>query len=207
MPITKQDILPMDVYAAQRQSIRTCMLPLKKVRRIAIGPCATLFFENYDTMWYQIHEMLLTEKGGEDQISDELAAYNPLIPGGDNLKATLMFEVENPVERLAFLRSIVHVEQHIFLQVDAQVIRAQPIDAQERTRPSDGKTSAVHFLTFPFLSAQKNLLLERTDLPVMVGIDHPEYTHKAGCPVPLRDAFKADLSINSFKANVRQGHI
>ena len=136
------------------------------------------------------------KRGGEDQIADELAVYNPLVPQGSDLKATLMFEVENPAERLVFLRSIVHVEHHIFLQIAEHVIRAHPIDAQERTRSSDGKTSAVHFLTFPFSEVQKNLLIERADLPIIIGIDHPKYMHMAGCPESLRDAFKSDLSLH-----------
>ena len=90
--ITRDDVLSMDEYGKMRAAKRREMIELKKPRRVPVGPDATFYFENYETMWAQVHEMLWIERGGEEQIVDELAAYNPLIPQGRELVATLMFE-------------------------------------------------------------------------------------------------------------------
>src|SRR5882762_3468567 len=92
-PITRADIMAMPEYGAIRGDQRRRMAEVKRLRRLDVGPYSTFYFENYDTMWHQIHEMLFVEKGGEAQIQDELEAFNPLIPNGDELVATVMFEV------------------------------------------------------------------------------------------------------------------
>src|SRR5436309_8756316 len=91
--ITPADLLAYEKYAAERGQFRKNLIPIKKNRRVEVGPFATFYFENYDTMWLQVHEMLHIEKGGEAQIADELQAYNPLIPQGRELIATLMLEI------------------------------------------------------------------------------------------------------------------
>ena len=92
--IIKEDIMPLDVYTKSRKDLRRGIVEFKKDRRIALGPYATFYFESYETMLAQIQEMLYIEKGGEEQLKDELEAYNPLIPDGKELTATLMFEID-----------------------------------------------------------------------------------------------------------------
>ena len=101
--ITPADLIPDAEYAAQRRERRQALLPVKRLRRIELGPVCTVYFETYETMLFQVQEMLLTERGGADQIPDELAAYNPLIPQGSELVATVMFEMDDPIRREATL--------------------------------------------------------------------------------------------------------
>lgn len=97
--ITRADILPVERYASERRQHKSRIAAIKQKRRVEVGPYATFYFENYDTMWHQVHEMLYIERGGEAQIKDELEAYNPLIPQGDELVATVMFEIEDAARR------------------------------------------------------------------------------------------------------------
>ena len=115
--ITRSDILAMEDFAAIRQSRRAEISAIKRHRRAAIGPDATIYFESYDTMWWQIHEMLYIEKGGEAQIADELAAFNPLIPKGRELVATLMFEIDDPARRAHLLNKLGGVENCVTITV------------------------------------------------------------------------------------------
>ena len=185
--VTAQDIIPDTDYAPQRRYRRAALLPLKRLRRIALGPYCTLYFESYDTMLFQIQEMLLTEKGGAAQLADELAAYNPLIPQGRELVATVMFEIEDPVRRATILAALGGVENHFFLRVGEQQSPGVPEGDVERTR-EDGKTSSVHFLRFALTDAQA-IAFRDSRVPVMVGCDHPLYGHLAVIP----DASRAEL--------------
>ena len=103
--IQKEDIMPLDVYIKNRKELRKNIVNFKKDRRISLGPYATFYFECYETMLAQVQEMLYIEKGGDEQLKDELTAYNPLIPNGKELTATLMFQIDNQVSRSALLRS------------------------------------------------------------------------------------------------------
>src|ERR1700730_14146692 len=114
--ITPADLLPDDVYAAQRGARRAALLPAKRLRRVALGPHCTLIFESFETMLFQVQEMLLTEKGGDDQLPDELAAYNPLIPQGDELVATVLFEIDDAARRARVLAELGGVEDRFFLE-------------------------------------------------------------------------------------------
>ena len=114
--ITRDDIMAMDVYGAERREGRSEAVALKRNRRMEVGPVAAFYFENYATMWHQVHEMLHIEKGGEAQIADELAAYNPLIPKGKELIATVMFEVDDEVRRRNFLGRLGGIEETAFLR-------------------------------------------------------------------------------------------
>src|SRR3546814_10258277 len=120
---------------------------------LSVGPFCTFYFENYATMWWQIHEMLYIEKGGEEQIADELAAYAPLIPKGAELVATFMIEVDDAKRRPAVLTQLGGIDEKIVLEFAGHRVAAVPEDDAERTR-EDGKTSAVHFLRFPFTAEQ-----------------------------------------------------
>jgi hypothetical protein len=174
--VTAQDIIPDDAYALERKARRGALLPIKRLRRVALGPHCTFYFECYETMLFQVQEMLLTEKGGAEQLVDELAAYNPLIPQGRELVATVMFEIDDPLRRASILAQLGGVEDHFFLQIGEARVAAQSESEVERTR--DGKTSAVHFLRFPLTDALAAAFRDPAP-PAMVGCDHPRYGHLA----------------------------
>jgi hypothetical protein len=186
--ITESDILPLSEWAGKRVEHRKALSERKKNRRLSVGPHATLYFENWDTMWYQVQEMLWIEKGGAAQLPDELAAYNPLIPNGAELNATLMFEISDEAKRRIILGQLGGVEAMISISIGGNRIAAVPEDDLDRTT-ADGKTSSVHFLHFPFTPPQIAMFRDRTT-DVMVRIDHPNYGHAA----ILGDLVRAELS-------------
>ncbi len=189
--ITKDDLLPVDDYAARRKEKRREAIALKRHRRMEVGPHATFYFENYHTMWHQVHEMLYVEKGGEDQIADELAAYNPLIPDGRELVATLMFEIADPARRDRILARLGGVEETITLTVGGHDIRARPeLDVERST--ADGKASSVHFLHFHFSDEQIEAFASSTD-PVVLAVDKENYRHMAVMPDAVRRALAGDF--------------
>ena len=189
--ITRADILPLDKYTAERRSLRQNVIAVKQRRRMEVGPFATFFFESYETMWHQVHEMLYIEKGGEAQIADELRAYNPLIPKGRELVATVMLEIDDPVRRAATLQRLGGIEDRMFVTVGGETIRGVPEGDLERTK-EDGKTSSVHFVHFPFTDAQV-AAFRKPGTQVIVGFDHPEYAHMAVMSEPVRQALSADF--------------
>ena len=173
--IQKEDIMPLDVYIKNRKEIRKNIVNFKKDRRIALGPYATFYFENYETMLAQVQEMLYIEKGGDEQLKDELIAYNPLIPNGKELTATLMFEIDNPVSRAAFLGKVGGIEEKIFIKIDGEIVNAIPEQDVDRTS-AEGKASSVQFLHFKFTNEQiQKFKLDGAE--VEIGIDHNEYSH------------------------------
>lgn len=186
--ITRTDLIPDAEFARLRREKRAALLPIKRLRRVALGPCCTVYFENFDTMLFQIQEMLLIEKGGEAQVADELAAYNPLVPQGSELVATVMFEIDDPVRRAATLARLGGVEDRFFLQVGPEKAPGAPEGDVERTR-EDGKTSSVHFLRFP-LAAEQIALFRDPATTIMIGCDHEDYAHLA----VLSPATRAELS-------------
>ncbi len=173
--ITRTDIMDMGEYAEVRMARRRELVPIKRDRRVPLGPYATFYFENYDTMWLQVHEMLYIERGGDEQIPDELAAYNPLIPKGRELVATLMFEITNPTTRKTFLAGMGGVEETCFLTVGGAEIVAVAEQDVDRTT-ADGKASAVQFLHFPFTDALVEAF-RAPDAAVVLGVKHPNYPH------------------------------
>ena len=190
--ITRADIMDMNEYATERPARRKAVTVMKKDRRVAVGPDATFYFESYDTMWHQIHEMLYIEKGGEAQIADELAAYNPMIPNGRELVATLMFEIDEPVRRAKFLGALGGVEHTISLTVDGETINAVPEDDIERTN-EDGKASSIHFLHFP-MSDEQIAIFRKPGQKVMLGITHETYSHMTILSEVVRSALASDLA-------------
>lgn len=176
--ITETDLMPLDQYETIRADKRQEAILRKKLTRLSVGPNATIMFETWDSMWLQIQEMLRIEKGGAAQVPDELAAYDPMVPKGSELTATLLFEVADPVKRDAFLRTIGGVEDHIALQVGGEIIRARAEGDVERTRESDGKASAVHFVHFDFTPSSV-AAWKSGEGQAMVVIDHPNYGHAA----------------------------
>lgn len=190
--ITPEDILPLAEYQKIRKEHKQKLIPIKKSRRVEIGPFATFYFENYDTMWSQIQEMLYIEQGGDEQLQDELAAYNPLIPNGSELVATLMIEIDDPVRRDFMLRQLGHIEKTIYLSVGGEKIYAVPEQEVERTT-DDGKASSIHFLHFPLTETQKATFKDpATD--VQLGIEHENYGHITLIKGDTRTALAKDLA-------------
>ena len=116
--ITKEDLLPLDAYTKVRRQMRKELVEFKKNRRILLGPYATFYFECYETMIYQVQEMLYIERGGVEQMYDEIKAYNPLVPKGKELVATLMFEIDNEIKRKEFLSSVGGIENKTFIKIN-----------------------------------------------------------------------------------------
>ena len=190
--LTRADIMDMADYAKVRAAKRAAIAALKRHRRLAVGPFATFHFESYETMWMQVHEMLHIERGGEEQIAGELEAYNPLIPRGDALIATLMLEIDDPTRRERELYRLAGIEDTIRLEVGGTAVAAQPIEEEVARTSEDGKTSSIHFLRFPFPPA----VAARFRTPgarVQLGIDHPAYGHLAIMSEETRAALAEDL--------------
>jgi hypothetical protein len=184
--ITPTDILPLIEYDFRRDALKQNLLPMKKNRRVEVGPFATFYFENYATMWLQVQEMLRIEKGGAEQLAGELEAYNPLIPQGDELIATLMLEIEDANRRNRVLLTLGGIEESVFMEIGGEKIKATPTEYEDRTTP-DGKTSSVHWLRFKL---NKGQIARFTEARVVIGVDHRNYGHMA----VLSDETKAALA-------------
>jgi Protein of unknown function (DUF3501) len=189
--LTPAEILPVEQYAEIRAEARRRIGDVKRRRRIEVGPIATFHFENFDTMWLQVQEMLRIEKGGEAQLKDELAAYNPLIPQGSELVATVMFEIEDAARRGRVLATLGGIEDHAFIEVAGSRIRGEPDPTRENTSP-EGKASSVQFIRFPFTREQV-AAFRRPGAKILVGFDHPNYRHQAALPEPIRAALADDF--------------
>ena len=173
--IEKQDLLSSKDYSNNRKQIRKKLVDFKKNRRVALGPYATFYFESFETMLGQIQEMLHIEKGGDDQLKDELAAYNPLVPKGKELIATLMFEIDNPISRANFLGKVGGIEEKVYMKVGDEKIDATPETDLDRTS-AEGKASSVQFLHFNFSDYQIKKFRDLKN-EVVIGIDHNFYSH------------------------------
>jgi hypothetical protein len=185
-------IIPLAEYGPQRPERRKRITEIKKNRRLEVGPFATFYFESYDTMLHQVHEMLFIEKGGAEQLPDELAAYNPLIPQGAELVATVMFEIDDPIRRTRVLSTLGGVEHTAFIRVGGETVRGVAEEDQERSR-EDGKASSVQFMRFPFSAAQIASFRAGAG-DVIVGFDHPNYGHMAVMPPAVRTALGQDFA-------------
>ncbi|HYN37743.1 MAG TPA: DUF3501 family protein [Rhodospirillales bacterium] len=192
LQIDRSDILPMDQYARVRDARRRAIAETKKHRRVHVGPDITFYFENRETMLHQVHEMLAVEKGGEAQIEDELRAYNPLIPRGRELVATMMIEIDDALRRDRVLGQLGGIEAAIAITIGSETIRAVAESDVERTT-ADGKTSSVHFLRFPFTDAQA-VAFRTPGTAAILAITHPNYGHMAAITEPVRTALAADFA-------------
>ncbi len=188
--IQKSDIMPLDIYLKKRKVLRKNIVEFKKNRRVSLGPYATFYFESYETMLAQVQEMLYIEKGGDEQLKDELTAYNPLIPSGKELIATLMFEIDNPVSRATFLGKVGGIEENVFMKIDGDIVNAVPEKDVDRTS-AEGKASSVQFIHFMFNEEQiKKFKLNSSEIEL--SINHKEYSHSTKLP---------DLTIQSLSAD------
>ena len=188
--IQKEDIMPLDVYTKQRKELRKNILEFKKDRRVPLGPYASFYFESYETMLAQVQEMLYIEKGGDDQLKDELSAYNPLVPNGKELTATLMFEIDNPVSRATFLGKVGGIEEKVYMKVDGDLIKAVPEEDVDRTS-AEGKASSVQFIHFKFNDEQIKKF--KSNSLIELGIDHNEYSHSTKLNDTTVKSLSADL--------------
>ena len=189
--LTREDILDLAAYEKIREQRRGEIVAAKKLRRVAVGPYATFYFESFDTMWYQVQEMLRIEKGGEAQLTDELEAYNPLIPKGKELVATVMFEIDNPDIRTAFLAGLGGVEDCMMIEINGEQVIAKPEQDVDRTNAA-GKASSVQFVHFNF-SADQITKFKENNARVTVGINHPKYGHMAELSEESRAALSGDF--------------
>jgi hypothetical protein len=189
--ITRDDIIDLQAYTAERKAHKARQREIKRHRRVDVGPFVSFYFENRDTMWHQIQEMLYIEKGGEEQLADELDAYNPLIPEGRDLRATMMIEIEDPARRDAMLRKLGWIDEKIVMHVGDRAIPAEPLQDAERNTP-DGKTSSVHFLVFRFDDAAVAAFRDKA-VKVSLGIEHKSYGHSAAIAGDTREALAADF--------------
>ena len=189
--ITPADIIPAAEYAAVRSDWRRKMSAVKKMRRLEVGPFATFYFESYETMWHQIQEMLHIEGGGAAQLPDELEAYNPLVPKGQNLSATFMIEIDDPDRRKRLLLGLGGIEETAFIEVAGDHIKADPELDQDRTS-AEGKASSVQFVHFRLTPAQI-AAFKSPGARVLLGLSHPNYSHMAVMPEGMRAALAADF--------------
>ena len=190
--VTKTDLIPLEQYSKERMQLRKEIIEFKKTRRVPLGPYATFYFECYETMLAQIQEMLYIEKGGNDQLKDELSAYNPLIPKGQELVTTLMFEIDNVLSRTEFLNKVGGIEKKIFIKINNEIINSTSEKDVDRTS-SEGKTSSVHFIHFNFTDEQ---IIKFKDLgnEVILGIDHKLYNHMTKISEHTRKALIKDFA-------------
>jgi hypothetical protein len=190
--VTESDILPYDQYSSNRKKIRKNLVEFKKNRGIPLGPYATFYFECYETMLAQIQEMLFIEKGGKDQLKDELAAYNPLIPKGKELVSTLMFEIDNPLSRTEFLNKVGGIEEKVFIKINEEKIASIPEKDVDRTS-AEGKASSVQFIHFKFSDQQINNFKDFNN-KVFLGIEHPLYNYVTEIDKEKREALIKDFT-------------
>ena len=171
--ISQASLLTLEAYARQRNEIRSRVIAHKKHRTVHLGQHVTLIFEDEITIRYQIQEMLRIEKTFDEQgIRNELDAYNPLIPDGTNLKATMMLEYEDPNERARELTRLIGIERRVYIEV-ADRERFFAIADEDLVRENEEKTSSVHFLRFEL--TRQAIADFRGGRVVAIGIDHPYY--------------------------------
>ena len=190
--IEKTDLLSTETYTKNRKKLKKELIEFKVNRRVALGPYATFYFESFETMLAQVQEMLHIEKGGDVQLKDELSAYNPLVPKGKELVATLMFEIDNPVSRTAFLNKIGGIEKKVYLRIGDERINAIPEIDVDRTS-EEGKASSVQFVHFNFTEKQIKKF-KNNNFEVFIGIDHKEYSHLAKISENTRTTLSTDFS-------------
>ena len=190
--VEKGDLIAANTYEKNRKQIRKELVELKKHRRVALGPYATFYFESFETMLGQIQEMLHIEKGGDEQLKDELNAYNPLIPKGKELIATLMFEIDNPESRAKFLGKVGGIEEKIYIQIDKEKINAIPEKDLDRTS-AEGKASSVQFLHFKFSEEQIKNFKDIKKI-VVIGIEHSLYNHMTKISEHTREELIKDFN-------------
>ena len=188
--LTRADLYSLERYHELRAEFRSRVLAHKRLRQVPIGPNATLYFEDRLTVQYQVQEMLRVERIFEaEAIEEELAAYNPLIPDGANLKATFMLEFEDPDERRRMLGMLGGIEDRVWMEVGGE--REFAVADEDLDRTTHDKTSAVHFLRFELPADLCGALGDGATM--RFGIEHDEYRHDCVLSEESRAALVADL--------------
>jgi hypothetical protein len=192
MTITRDSLMTLEAYAKARPAFRAEVIQHKKLRSVQLGNHLMLLFEDDMTVRYQVQEMLRIEKiFDEEGIQSELDAYNPLVPDGSNLKATVLIEYANETERKAALAKLIGVEDRLFIQVEGQT-RVYAIADEDLDRENEEKTSAVHFVRFELTQPMKDAL--KAGAQLMIGCDHPNYpAHLEELPVETLASLVKDL--------------
>jgi hypothetical protein len=189
--LSVDDLLSNHAYEAQRPALRQAMLEHKKTRRVALGPNATLHFEDYMTMRHQVQELIRSEKITQaGDIQEELSVYNPLIPDGQNLKATFMIEFSDEKERRQQLARLIGIENQIFITV-AGCPPVKPIANEDLQRSTEDKTSAVHFMRYEFPPA--TVAAAKAGAAWTMHCEHANYRHKADIPEAIRASLTRDF--------------
>jgi hypothetical protein len=189
--LTTDDLLSLERYHKERPRLRAEVLAHKRHRQAPLGPHLTLYFEDRVTMRYQIQEMLRVERIFESEaIAEELAAYNPMIPDGTNLKATMMLEYPDVDQRRTALEQLKGIEDAVYLEV-ANLGRVFAHADEDLERSDETKTSAVHFLRFELDTAMRSAL--KSGAPLTLGVDHEHYAHELDGSAELRKSLAADL--------------
>ena len=189
--IQRHQLYSLEDYATIRDNFRAEVMEHKKLRQIELGEHIRLLFEDRKTMQYQIQEMLRIEKVFEAEgIQEELDAYNPLIPDGQNLKATIMVEYSDVEERKAALARLIGVERKIWLQLDG-FDKVYPIANEDLDRETEEKTSSVHFARFEFTAEMIAAMKAGTAL--RAGVEHPEYQYEVDVDDAVRESLAADF--------------
>jgi len=189
--VEKKDLISIDEYGKNRKQFRKNLVEFKKNRRVPVGPYATFYFESFETILGQIQEMLYIEKGGDEQLKDELTAYNPLIPKGKELVATLMFEIDDPILRADFLGKVGGIEENVYIQINDKKIKAISEKDVDRTS-AEGKASSVQFVHFQF-SDEQILKLKELNTEVSIKIDHTLYAHTTKISKDTKNALLKDF--------------
>ena len=189
--IESADIMPLQDYVLRRKELRQARIAAKQARRLQVGPYATVLFENYASMLAQVQEMLYIEKGGDEQLVEEMAAYNPMIPQGSELTATMLLEIEDADQRARVLATLGRIEDHVAFRIGEDRVPGIADEDLERTNAA-GKTSAVHFFHFPFTAAQI-AAFRAPGTQIMFEIAHPNYGHIAIVSDAMREELAADF--------------
>ncbi|MDE2306594.1 MAG: DUF3501 family protein [Gammaproteobacteria bacterium] len=185
------DLMTLEAYARERPGFRARVLEHKRLRNVSVGPNTTWCFEDRLTVQYQIQEMLRAERIFEaEAIAEELDSYNPLIPDGTNLKATLLIEFPDPEERKGALERLKGIESRCWVGVGAE--RSFAIADEDLERENEQKTSAVHFLRFELPAALRAAL--KAGAALELGVDHPAYRHSVKLSPESSRALAADLA-------------
>ena len=193
MTLTRSDLWSLEEYASRRQAFRTEVIAHKKLRNIALGPHATLYFEDRLTMRYQIQEMLRVERIFEAaEIEEELASYNPLIPDGSNWKATFMIEYGDVEERKVALATMGGIEQTVWVRVGESGEKIFAITNEDMERTRDEKAAAVHFMRFEL--GDSDIASLKSGESLFMGIDHESLTGTYEVAADQRTALMADLA-------------
>ena len=189
MKLDRSKLWGLEDYAAKRSAFRAEVIEHKKIRRVALGPHATLLFEDFTTMKYQVQEMLRVERIFEaDAIADEIASYNPMIPDGNNWKATFMIEYEDVAQRRNALARLIGVEHRVWVAIAGNA-PVYAIANEDLPRSNDEKTAAVHFVRFQL--APNLIAAVKSGAPVAIGIDHPELQYRLD---PIAENVRASLA-------------